>query len=91
MLGNPTIVSLPILTKTSSWKLEVASAFGFVEVLGEFATEIPEAVDGAARLRTDQPIELRKYRFDGIEIGTVRGQVDHLRSNRFFNSKRIPA
>lgn len=55
---------------------EVISAFVLVEQLSDLSAEVPESFDSATRLRADEPFELGKDGFNGIQIRAVGWQID---------------
>ena len=61
----------------------VIAAFVFGKAFDELAAASPEVKHGAFSSTADEPFELGKDLFDGIEIGTVRRQVDESRTDGF--------
>lgn len=76
--GEGRLVTLVPLSHTCSVAAvsEVTEALVGAEVVEGFSEEGPESFDGSRGLAADQPFEFREDQFDGVQVGTVRRQVD---------------
>ena len=55
---------------------EIVPAFVSTEVLKTFAEQRPEGLDRPAPRGADNGLQLGKTEFDGVEVGTVRREID---------------
>ena len=62
--------------------MEVVAAFTLAELFDQLAASLPKAVHGPFADALQQPFELGKRKFDRIEIGAVRRQVEKMGSHR---------
>lgn len=61
----------------------MVAAFGFSELFGDLAAEVPKGLDRTLCLRSNEPFELGENSFNGVQVGTVGWQVRHLGTDLF--------
>lgn len=63
--------------------VEVVAAFVGREVIEQGSQQRIQSVDTSGLGAAEEPFEFREHQFNRVQVGTVRGQLDDLRSRRF--------
>lgn len=68
---------------------EVVLRLGWREVVEELAAEVPQIIDGAFIRAANEPLELGKDQCEGVQVRTVRWQVEDSRTNGFADAGNL--